>query len=475
MAKPTREERRLEKEQAKAAKAEARAVAKAAKAESRSAPKERKGRKQRRADEAALGLEPVAVPEPIVMRPRLELVVEPGPVKHLHWDAEERARLAAEEASAEETAPEPAPAPLPEAPRELPVLGGRRRTLYTTENGNQVVAYERAGSRQLAITEQRGGRLEEVPFDESRVDRIVGEEPEPPVLQETAGTAPQGVEAEEPKRGFFRRRKAEPTPPATPVVEHVYRPVELVDSMPLAQAETPLVTKPTQTQQVEAWEPDASLRQVVRPARPVPAPRAKKAVRKVAPTLRQAPRKPRRKLVHKPALVYPGDNHPVIDIEGVGPTYAKKLEKMRITTTGLLNVARAGRVAKKLKVPAKTVRKWQAQAELIKVRGIGPQYAEALARSGVKGIDELKKRDAEGIAKQVAKYLRGLDATVVGQPLTPKRIAQWQRKAKPMRRVKVNLETLAVPDHGIPPPWLRETTGKSVKKAVRKTAKKAGK
>ncbi|MEA3202828.1 MAG: hypothetical protein QOI63_494, partial [Thermoplasmata archaeon] len=137
----TREERRLQKEQAKAAKAEAKAQ--------RKAGKDRKGEP---ADEAG---EPEPMPEPAMHRPRLELVTEPGPVKHLHWDAERRARLAAQ------AAPPPAPSPAPEpAAQALPNLG-RRRTLYTTENGNQVVAYGQGPRRQLAITE--GGQ--EVAFD----------------------------------------------------------------------------------------------------------------------------------------------------------------------------------------------------------------------------------------------------------------------------------------------------------------------
>ncbi|HUR63674.1 MAG TPA: DUF4332 domain-containing protein [Candidatus Thermoplasmatota archaeon] len=460
MAKLSKEERRLQKEQAKAAKAEERAAAKA----------QRRAAKPRKARKADLENEPVPEAQPAAFRPRLELVTEPGPVKHLHWEAEQRAR-AAEAARLSESAGPAAPAPAREPPG-LPPLGGRRRTLYTTENGNQVVAYEQDGRRQLAITEERDGRLQEVPFDESQVDQVIGTQGEPTPLQEALHEAPPVTVQEEPKRGFWRRKAAAP---AQPAVEHIYRPVEIVETItsvqpPAAQPETEL----------DAWEPDAASRQAVRPARPAPraqAPRkaAARKPRKAAPTLKQAPRSPKRKLVRKPARAYPGDNHPVIDIEGIGPVYAKKLEKMRIGTTGLLNVAKPGRVARRLKVPAKTVRKWQAQAELIKVPGIGPQFAEALARSGVKGIDELKRRSAPDLSRQVAKYLGGLGSNVVGQPLTPKRIAAWKRKAQPMRRVKVDLGKLAVADHGLPPPWLREAAGKAGKTAARKTAKKTAK
>jgi predicted flap endonuclease-1-like 5' DNA nuclease len=495
MEKPSREDRLAQKQQAKLAKAEEKAALKAEKAAAKEAQAQEKAaareakaqgkaaakatpkaeRKSRRKGAEPAPLEPVTEAEPIAFRPRLELVVEPGPVKHLHWEAEARARRAAEEAR-DSPAPEPQPEPAQEPPglperqlqdvaeqqpaRDQPVLAGRRRTLYTTEHGNQVVAYERGGSRQLALTEQRGGRLQEIPFDEAQVDQVIGATDEAAPLQETV--VPQPPAPEEPKRRGFWRRKEAPAAPATPVVEHVYRPVAVVQTLPVAQQE----------QEVDAWEPDgAPLQQVSRAERPRtvrPAPRK-------APVAKPAPRKVRRRAARAPQRIYPGDNHPVIDIEGIGPVYAKKLERMGITTTGLLNVAKPRRVAARLQVPLKTVKKWQAEAELIKVRGIGPQFAEALARAGVTGIDELKRRKADEIAKQVAKYLARVDQTVVGQPVTAKRIARWKRKAQPMRRVKVNAETLAVPTHGIPPPWLREEAGKKAKKAGRKTARKTPK
>ncbi|MCA1811537.1 MAG: DUF4332 domain-containing protein [Halobacteriales archaeon] len=470
MANATREERKLQKGQARLAKAEQKAAAEA----------ERRAQKEARKSRRKGGGEPVgeedtvpeaAAPAPFV--PRLELVTEPGPVKHLHWDAEARARIAEKKAAARSRPALPAaPAaePLPEEAPAPSQLLGRRRTLYTTERGNQVVAYGRGGSRQLALTEERGGELQEVPFDESRVDRIIGSESEAPLQEaQEAPLAEAETKAGKPKRGFFRRRKAEAAPASTqPVVEHIYRPVE-----PVATLTTETVAAPaprTQREQaVEAWEPDGALRQVHRAQR---VPSARPAPSK--PTRAAPSAKPRRRARRKPARIYPGDNHPVIDIEGIGPTYAKKLEAMGVTTTGLLNVAQPGRIAARLQVPRKTVRKWQAQAELIKVRGIGPQFAEALARSGVSGIDELKRRKPDDLAKQVAKYLAGVDQTVVGQPLTAKRIARWKRKAQPMRRVKANLERLAVPTHGIPPPWLREdATGRKGKKTARKAARKS--
>ena len=133
---------------------------------------------------------------------------------------------------------------------------------------------------------------------------------------------------------------------------------------------------------------------------------------------------------------FKGDIHPVIDIEGIGPTYAKRLEEIGVTTTARLCYEDADGLAGRIDAPATTVRHWQDMAQLAKVHGIGKQYAEALVRSGVRGIDDLKNRKAEAIAADVSRYLSGLDSKVLGQAVSEKRVATWQREAAGMRRVR---------------------------------------
>lgn len=144
----------------------------------------------------------------------------------------------------------------------------------------------------------------------------------------------------------------------------------------------------------------------------------------------------RAKAPASPYYDYKGDVHKVIDVEGIGPVYAEKMQAIGIETTARLCYEDPARLARRLDVPRKTVASWQHMAELAKVDGIGKQYAEALARSGVQGIEALKRRDPDGIATAVNEYLSGLDVNVLGQPVTPKRIRSWQTKAKPMRRVR---------------------------------------
>ncbi|MGB0652833.1 MAG: DUF4332 domain-containing protein [Thermoplasmatota archaeon] len=133
---------------------------------------------------------------------------------------------------------------------------------------------------------------------------------------------------------------------------------------------------------------------------------------------------------------YPGDIHDVIDVEGIGPVYAEKLKQIGIHTTARLCYEDADKVATAIGTQKRRVAQWQNMAQMMKVNGIGPQYAEVLARAGIEGIPELKKRGSQAIADQVNDYLAGLETNVLGQAVTPKRVEGWQKQAAPMRRVR---------------------------------------
>ncbi|MEA3203988.1 MAG: hypothetical protein QOI63_1668 [Thermoplasmata archaeon] len=134
---------------------------------------------------------------------------------------------------------------------------------------------------------------------------------------------------------------------------------------------------------------------------------------------------------------YPGDVHPVEDIEGIGAIYGDKLRKAGIHTTARICFEDAQALADKVGVPLKTAQQWQAMSELVKVKGIGPQYAEALARAGIDGIAALKRRAASTVAGQVNAYLDSLETTVVGTTITEARVEGWKKAAEGMKRVRL--------------------------------------
>lgn len=87
----------------------------------------------------------------------------------------------------------------------------------------------------------------------------------------------------------------------------------------------------------------------------------------------------------------------IIDIEGVGEAYAEKLIAAGVTTTDALLkkcAAPAGRkvLAEETGISDKLILKWTNHADLIRIHGVGPQFAELLEAAGVDTVKELKHR-----------------------------------------------------------------------------------
>ena len=143
-------------------------------------------------------------------------------------------------------------------------------------------------------------------------------------------------------------------------------------------------------------------------------------------------------------LDYVGDVHEVVDLEGIGPTYAEKLHAIGVHNTQELLFTPDKDLASATGAKPKTVANWKAMAQLVKVRGIGPQYAEALVRAGIDGIEELRDEPAAAIAGAVQGYLDSLDNNVIGQKITAKRVQTWQKAAKKLKRDHIDLTALKV-------------------------------
>lgn len=379
------------------------------------------GRKSRKQEEETVIEQeaPIEVSQP-VEEPALILVVGQGPVKRIHFDAPEGS-APVETPVLQESAPtqERAPAPYTPAPanNEL-ALPLRRSTLYRTDHGNEVRAYEGPGGRTYTLTQRTSsGRVEERPFDSRQVDQVirgveleekrvvretVTETPATPQVQSSSQTETQATQ-EKKRRGFLGLgRKHKPGEDSGDSYRNVDTNVSAV----------------TVKDASDAWEPNQSQTtvQASRPAR-------------VAAVTAPAPSK-------GTYYDFQGDDHPVIEIEGIGPEYATRLNAQGVYTTARLCYEDAEDLANRIDVPAKTVQSWKSMAELVKVKGIGPQYAEALARAGVTGIQEIKDRKPADIALQVQSYLDTLDSNVIGQKVGTARAKSWQKAAAGMRKVK---------------------------------------
>ena len=96
----------------------------------------------------------------------------------------------------------------------------------------------------------------------------------------------------------------------------------------------------------------------------------------------------------------------VIDIEGIGPAYGEKLVAAGVNTVEQLLekcAAPAGRkaLAEETGIAEKLVLTWCNHADLMRVKGVGPQFAELLEAAGVDTVKELAHRNAENLAAKM--------------------------------------------------------------------------
>lgn len=94
------------------------------------------------------------------------------------------------------------------------------------------------------------------------------------------------------------------------------------------------------------------------------------------------------------------------EIEGIGPAYMEKLAAAKISNTDHLLEYCGGakgrkEVAEKTGVSEKHLLNWANMADMMRVSGIGPQFAELLEASGVDTVKELQHRNAANLAAKM--------------------------------------------------------------------------
>ncbi len=86
----------------------------------------------------------------------------------------------------------------------------------------------------------------------------------------------------------------------------------------------------------------------------------------------------------------------------MGQRHATKLRKAKVRTTEVLlreASTRTGRssLSGRTGIPTADLLKWAHQADMMRVDGIGPEYADLLAASGVDTIKALRRRNAANL------------------------------------------------------------------------------
>jgi predicted flap endonuclease-1-like 5' DNA nuclease len=128
----------------------------------------------------------------------------------------------------------------------------------------------------------------------------------------------------------------------------------------------------------------------------------------------------------------------VIDVEGIGEVYSKKLKDVGVATTEALleqGATRVGRekLAEKSGISPALVLRWVNHVDLFRLKGVERQYAELLEAAGVDSIPELAQRKPENLYPKLVEV--NAAKNLVRQLPSEKQLADWVAQAKTLPRV----------------------------------------
>jgi predicted flap endonuclease-1-like 5' DNA nuclease len=128
----------------------------------------------------------------------------------------------------------------------------------------------------------------------------------------------------------------------------------------------------------------------------------------------------------------------IVDVEGIGPVFAEKLAKAGITTTAKLLAAGAtpkGRseLAEKTGIGSARILEWVNHADLFRIKGVGEEYSDLLEEAGVDTVPELAQRNASNLHKKLTAVNQ--EKNLVRRLPTEKQVADWVVQAKRLPRV----------------------------------------
>jgi predicted flap endonuclease-1-like 5' DNA nuclease len=128
----------------------------------------------------------------------------------------------------------------------------------------------------------------------------------------------------------------------------------------------------------------------------------------------------------------------IVDIEGIGPVYAKKLVDAGVKTTD--DLLKAGAAAKareelaaKTGIDKKLILEWVNLADLYRIKGVGQEYSDLLEEAGVDTIAELAKRVPENLHAKILEVNE--KKNLVNRPPPMSAVKDWVEQAKKLKRV----------------------------------------
>ena len=125
-------------------------------------------------------------------------------------------------------------------------------------------------------------------------------------------------------------------------------------------------------------------------------------------------------------------------VEGIGDAFAVKLQAAGIKSLEALLKASAGKkgraeLAEKTGISEKLILKWANHADLMRIKGVGGEYAELLEAAGVDTVPELAQRKGDNLAAKIVAVNES--KKLVRKLPTQSQVENWVVQAKSLPRI----------------------------------------
>ncbi len=128
----------------------------------------------------------------------------------------------------------------------------------------------------------------------------------------------------------------------------------------------------------------------------------------------------------------------IIDVQGIGPAYAEKLAKAGIRTTEALlkkgaSAKGRGEIEAMTGIGNSKILEWVNMADLYRIKGVGGQYSELLEQAGADTVVELSKRVANNLYAKMQEINQAKN--LVNKMPALNQIEDWIKQTKKLPRV----------------------------------------
>ncbi|PKN84360.1 MAG: DUF4332 domain-containing protein [Chloroflexi bacterium HGW-Chloroflexi-8] len=127
----------------------------------------------------------------------------------------------------------------------------------------------------------------------------------------------------------------------------------------------------------------------------------------------------------------------LLNIEGIGPKYAEKLQKAGVQSVeALLKSGSTPQGRKKLSesadISGDLILEWVNHADLFRIKGVGEEYSDLLEEAGVDTVPELANRNAKNLFEKILEVNK--QKKLVRKLPVLSQVEDWIKQAKELPR-----------------------------------------